>query len=448
MKSTFFKFNRKRSLILSTVCVLFLMLAFGGCATQQTSELSTPSSGLTSETYVPVSSALASEAQVSTSSDSYDADALTDPSHAGDGMNSDIFTAIITSDLHFTSKGDGIIYPMTALTVELAETIANEIIDRHPDVFIMTGDNTNNGFANDEQALAQILRRIHDAGIEVILTTGNHDMYRSSVSQFQAAYDGLCSKESKDAASLSYSLTVKGLRILAMDDSSLTKGDHGELPADTLIWLKSELEKAKAEQLPVLFLSHFGVLPVGEAATLSSYSIQNAKLYEMLLNADVRLCFSGHRHSQNIENQEALYQVVSGMPAAYPHLMGFLSIEDGNADYYAEPIDFEQYGASDAIKELAFSEKNSPASYRAMIETYADTSSVPEEELAAMEEVFRLFMQTYASGTMALHQEEIKAMPACEPLIELLMNSNYGKWMKTVLETPMLPGNELHVKLK
>ena len=56
--------------------------------------------------------------------------------------------AMIISDLHYTEykEVDPVLVPGIALAGEITDTIAAEVIDRHPDVLIMTGDNTNSGY--------------------------------------------------------------------------------------------------------------------------------------------------------------------------------------------------------------------------------------------------------------------------------------------------------------
>ena len=68
--------------------------------------------------------------------------------------------AMIISDLHYTEykEVDPVLVPGIALAGEITDTLAAEVIDRHPDVLIMTGDNTNSGYIRDVAGLVPKLR--------------------------------------------------------------------------------------------------------------------------------------------------------------------------------------------------------------------------------------------------------------------------------------------------
>ncbi|MDD6229433.1 MAG: hypothetical protein PUA95_01720, partial [Lactimicrobium massiliense] len=69
------------------------------------------------------------------------------------------FTAILSSDLHFTLDPDSAstVVPAEPYSREFMEAFVSQVIAEHPNVFILTGDNTNTGNPDDERALASIL---------------------------------------------------------------------------------------------------------------------------------------------------------------------------------------------------------------------------------------------------------------------------------------------------
>ena len=98
--------------------------------------------------------------------------------------------AMIISDLHYTEykEVDPVLVPGVAVAEEITDALAAEIIDRHPDVLIMTGDNTNSGYSRDVAGLIPKLRKIRDNGISIIITTGNHDFDLMDAAEFEEAY--------------------------------------------------------------------------------------------------------------------------------------------------------------------------------------------------------------------------------------------------------------------
>ena len=83
--------------------------------------------------------------------------------------------AFVISDLHYTEnrEADGSVVPGIAMAEEITDALLAQVIAEKPDVFIMTGDNTDSGYADDVSGLVKKLQKVRDAGIPVILTTGN-----------------------------------------------------------------------------------------------------------------------------------------------------------------------------------------------------------------------------------------------------------------------------------
>ena len=88
---------------------------------------------------------------------------------------------------------DHSLVPGLALSEEITDIVIDEVIEKHPDVLIMTGDNTNSGNPDEVDKLTAKLQRLRDEGIEIIVTTGNHDFDRMEAAGFERAYFGLLS---------------------------------------------------------------------------------------------------------------------------------------------------------------------------------------------------------------------------------------------------------------
>ena len=98
--------------------------------------------------------------------------------------------AMVLSDLHYTQdpNQDHTLVPGIARAEGITDAILTEVIDRHPDVLIMTGDNTNSGYAADVSSLVTKLAKVKDHGIPVIVTTGNHDFDQMNAEEYEASY--------------------------------------------------------------------------------------------------------------------------------------------------------------------------------------------------------------------------------------------------------------------
>ena len=95
------------------------------------------------------------------------------------------FTAAVISDLHYTSSPSAFnsVVPLEPVVPEVTDALIEQVIAAKPDAFIMTGDNTGNGEEKDVEELSQKLQRLRKAGIEVIMTTGNHDYGECNISK-------------------------------------------------------------------------------------------------------------------------------------------------------------------------------------------------------------------------------------------------------------------------
>ena len=355
----------------------------------------------------------------------------------------DSFSAIICTDLHFTQKQvSSVIVSGMGYCGELADTIMTEVIGRHPDVFLMLGDNTNSGNAEDMKALTEKIRRVKDAGIQVVVITGNHDLDHALPEDFKEAYDFLCSPIERDEASLSYVAQVGDVVLLAMDDNSDSMGRIGSFSTDTLRWLGRMLDKYQGR--PMVFLSHHNVLLGKGAERSETYRVQNDELSRVLERYGVLLCLTGHLHSQNIVEEEGMYEVVGATPLSSPHMLGFLEMKEGEGFYHVEPIDFVTYGEGDLAERVQEAdEKSAIASRESMAATVAKSDFSAEEQEKIVDLVSK-FLSYYAQGSLGEHLSEIKEDESCEKMIEALWDFNYGPWIYSTLEGNPMVASRLH----
>lgn len=119
---------------------------------------------------------------------------------------------------------------------------------QRPDAVVITGDLSDFGRAAEYAHLAELLAPLDRQGMPVYLLPGNHDERDALRRAFPAhAYLGA------EGGFVQYSVKVGGLRLIALDTSTPGK-PHGELCAERLAWLETELEKAGDE--PVVIALH------------------------------------------------------------------------------------------------------------------------------------------------------------------------------------------------
>jgi hypothetical protein len=71
-------------------------------------------------------------------------------------------------------------------------------------------------------------------------------------------------------------------------------------------------------------------------------------------------------------------------------------------------------------------------------------SRAKREEIGKL---FAAFMSAYAEGTLADHREAIMGSPHYEDFLEAFAESNYGPWIRYMMETTAEPGNRAVIPL-
>ena len=352
--------------------------------------------------------------------------------------------AMIISDLHYTENKDAnpAIVPGIALAEEITDVIVAQVIDMHPDVLIMTGDNTDTGRAEDASGLVQRLQKIRDNGIPIILTTGNHDFNHMTAEEFEDAYFGLLNPVDRAPDSLSYTAIVKDVVFLVMDDNYLYGGAHGEFSGETLRWLSEMLEKYRDHT--VVFLSHHNVLYGRERDGSGSNLIQNPELPDILIDGGVRLALTGHMHLQYITKQDGLWEILSGMPFSGGHLIGNLAVGADRLLYYAEPIDIERYNSS-VVEILGSLDASSADHISSVFSKVLDKEGLRGRKRKRVQELLDRFFLYYGQGTLPEHKRQLMEDPYYEQMIDALWDYNYGPWVKEMIEKTKYSGRKLEV---
>ena len=356
--------------------------------------------------------------------------------------------AIVTSDLHYTEDKNvfaGVV-PGMAYAGKITDAMITHVIASAPDVFIMTGDNTNGGSARDVAALVKKLQMIRDAGIPVIVTMGNHDLDHMTSKKFVECYEPLMDIVERDAASFSYVTIVNDVVFLAMDDSTATKGNYGFYSDETLAWMFTMLEKYADH--PIVYLSHHNVLFGQDDPKSKSYRIQNVGLVDLLKAHRVKLLLTGHLHGQRITESDGMYEIVSAMPLSGRHLYGNLWIGKKEIAYQAAALSLSEYMDAKDLAGLTRAEAEHDKEFDKTILSLLKKSPYTLQEQAEMKHLFDRYMMYQAEGTLEAHAEEIKKHPSYEKLVDALNDYNYGPWIKASVEAPSRNAMSLRIRLR
>ena len=246
-------------------------------------------------------------------------------------------------------------------TEEILDAFVAQMLEEKPAVLILSGDLTYNGEYESHVALAEKLRILQKAGIQVLALSGNHDVNNPYAFSFhEDKYEKVKNTTPKEFAEIyrefgparaisvdnvsgSYVYSVRDdLRILMLDTNSIAENS---LPAKSFSWLEEQLKDAEEHAAKVITVSH-QILKIHNPLFVRGYRITNASTIESLYRKYGVLCqLSGHMHIQHIiagKLPEILTSPLSMTPVRY----GWLEWNGESLSYDARETDVEAYAAS------------------------------------------------------------------------------------------------------
>ena len=300
------------------------------------------------------------------------------------GSASADYRIAVASDPHYIAPGltDGGLYYQSVLasgdskfmpySEEILDAFVEELLtaEEVPDALLLTGDLTFNGAMMSHEALAEKLRPLKEAGIRVLVTTGNHDVYNLNAARFEGEsftrvpfattelfreiYGDFGFDDAVSTApdSLSYMAALGDrLRVLVLDFNTL---EHFcGISEETLAWAEEQLRTAEREGVPVIAAGHQNLFR--HSLFYDGYVISGAeRLADLLRTYGVRLFLSGHLHIQHIRTEGDLTEITSSALCSWPCQYGMLTSKDGIWSYETRRLDMAAWADRNGRTEPVF----------------------------------------------------------------------------------------------
>lgn len=300
------------------------------------------------------------------------------------GSASADYRIAVASDPHYIAPGltDGGLYYQSVLasgdskfmpySEEILDAFVEELLNAEevPDALLLTGDLAFNGAVMSHEALAEKLRPLKEAGIRVLVTTGNHDVYNLNAARFEGEsftrvpfattelfreiYGGFGFDDAVSTApdSLSYMAALGDrLRVLVLDFNTL---EHFcGISEETLAWAEEQLRTAEREGVPVIAAGHQNLFR--HSLFYDGYVISGAeRLADLLRTYGVRLFLSGHLHIQHIRTEGDLTEITSSALCSWPCQYGMLTSKDGIWSYETRRLDMPAWADRNGRTEPVF----------------------------------------------------------------------------------------------
>ena len=366
----------------------------------------------------------------------------------------DNITVYHATDMHYLSQqltenspafvemiqsGDG---KMVHYIEYISDAFVSDVIENKPDYVVISGDITFNGEKLSHIDFAKKLQKIEEAGIQVLVIPGNHDVdypfcfgygqtqsypaERMTDQDFETVYAdyGLKQAYTRDKSSFSYMyrLTDK-ITLIALDTNR--GGGNGVVGQETLSWLEKELRKADKDTVFISMthqnlLSHFG-----DEMFSNSYTIlNNQPLKKLFEQYNVKMNLSGHIHTQHIFTENGITDIATESMAVLPCNYGVVNIDSNKITYITQSVNIEkwakEYGIADEnildfgnyAKE--FYMKSQSMRCMSALEDY----TYPEAEKKLLADFFAELNIYYFSGTVDKYYDY------------LIETEGYKKWLE------------------
>ena len=289
----------------------------------------------------------------------------------------------LATDLHYQSAQAGDGGPAFQLFVErsdgkviqylpeLLEAFLDEVIEEKPSALVLSGDITMNGERMNHEELAGRLARVQDAGVQVLVIPGNHDINNGHAAVYYGAekesVDSIDGEDfyeiyrrygydqalSRDSSSLSYVYALDEKNWLLMLDSCQYEPENkveGRIKESTLAWMDEQLLKAREQGIFVLPIAHHNLLAQSRMYTTQCAMDNNSEVIDLLQKYRLPLFFSGHLHVQRVRKHKAEPGVDDGAYGIQEIITDALSIppcqygevvwdEDGSISYETRSVD-------------------------------------------------------------------------------------------------------------
>lgn len=272
----------------------------------------------------------------------------------------------------FVERSDG---KVIRYLPELLEAFMDEVIEEKPSALVLSGDITMNGEKMNHEELAARLQRVQDAGVQVLVIPGNHDINNGNAAVYygaeKASAPSITGQEfyeiyhpygydqalSRDENSLSYVYRLDEKNWLMMLDSCQYEPENkveGRIKDSTMAWMDEQLSEAREQGVFVLPIAHHNLLAQSRMYTTQCAMDNNNEVIELLQGYELPLFFSGHLHVQRIRKHKAepgvsdgaygIQEIITDALSIPPCQYGELIWEaDGGVSYKTRSVDVSSW---------------------------------------------------------------------------------------------------------
>lgn len=232
---------------------------------------------------------------------------------------------------------------------QLMNQATERIIKEHPQYVFVAGDLTKDGETSSHLYLRDnYLKRMKDAGINVFVIPGNHDVDNPHAvefvgdttkrvptphkEEFATIYKdyGYGQALARDVHSLSYVVALGAeTRLICLDACEYDLNDYdkntcvtsGRLKPETIEFIKEQAAEAKKAGCRLLAMMHHGIVQhwTWQEKAMGEYLVDDwRKRADLFGKLGIEVVFTGHFHAQDIAKRGDVYDIETGSLVSYP----------------------------------------------------------------------------------------------------------------------------------
>ena len=198
------------------------------------------------------------------------------------------------SDLHFGAHD-----PV------LVEAVERRLDEEAPDLVVVSGDFTQRARTEQFEQAGAFLRRVRDAGHEVLAVPGNHDVplydvvrrFLSPLTRYKRYIDD----------SLCPFIEIDGAAVLGINTARSLTFKNGHVSEEQMELIRDTFSKTSINQPRILVTHHpLFALPVGDGPKLGELMDDHQLALDAIADAGVDLLLAGHNHRASANDAGSL----------------------------------------------------------------------------------------------------------------------------------------------
>src|SRR5947209_4371706 len=199
----------------------------------------------------------------------------------------------------------------------LLQTAVSETVALRPDLVVIGGDLTAEGYPGEFRTARQFLEPMFDAGLDVVVVPGNHDSKNVGYLHFRDAF-GSGEAEKGDRVTTLTRPGVDGqdpwrVQVVAIDSSKPDLAE-GEVGRERYRWIRDQYD---VEADYRVFVLHHHLVPVPGTGRERNTVWDAGDVLALLAEAGVDLVLSGHKHVPHIWLLDHVLIVNSGTVSSH-----------------------------------------------------------------------------------------------------------------------------------